>query len=77
MFKGIPSWDLNGGLLGKCKLQAFYPVCVYTNKKKELVIREYWENLVSIRSNGFVVKTEIKRYGRVFVVFMVFDYRMV
>ena len=47
------------------------------NKKKELVIREYWENLVSIRSNGFVVKTEIKRYGRVFVVFMVFDYRMV
>ena len=47
------------------------------NKKKELVIREYWENLVSIRSNGFVVKTEIKSYGRVFVVFMVFDYRMV
>ena len=45
------------------------------NKKKELVIREYWENLVSIRSNGFVVKTE--SYGRFFVVLMVFDDRMV
>ena len=47
------------------------------NKKKELVIREYLENLVSIRSNGFLVKTEIKSYGRVFFVFMVFDYRIV
>ena len=42
------------------------------NKKRELVIREYWENLVLIRSNGFVVKTEIKSF-----VSMVFDYRMV